>query len=167
MRRVALNNSGSASPRVPGTRRARRLPNASALLTEASELLGELESLIRRINRTNAATEVERGTLTDALARRDLLRMRPGVVTSAANAVAGDGQRGFRQLRSELEMIPALPVAELRGEADDLTRQLREVTLLQRRDNAEPPAADNRLSVGDLDLGQQVELVAHSWVADA
>src|SRR5256886_6480946 len=107
--------------------------DAAALLTEAGEVLGELESLIRRINRTNAATLVEGGTLTDALARRDVLRLRHGVVTSAANAAAGDGQRGFRQLRSELKMLPALPVAELRGQAEDLARQLREVdTLIQR-----------------------------------
>jgi Family of unknown function (DUF6847) len=85
--------------------------DASALLTEARELLDELESLIRRINRTNAATLVEGGTLTDALARRDVLRLRHSFVASAANAAAGDGQRGFRQLRSELKMIPALPVA--------------------------------------------------------
>src|SRR6266542_2760387 len=61
------------------------------------------------------------------LARRDVLRLRHGVITSAASAAAGEGQRGFRQLRSELKMIPALLVAELRGQADDLARQLREV----------------------------------------
>ncbi|TCB87724.1 hypothetical protein E0H26_28850 [Micromonospora zingiberis] len=107
--------------------------DAAALLAEAGEVLGELESLIRRINRTNAATHVEGGTLTDALARRDVLRVRHSLVTSAADAAAGEGQRGFRQLRSELKMIPALPVAQLRSQADDLARQLREVdTVIQR-----------------------------------
>jgi hypothetical protein len=97
-------------------------------------ILGELESLIRRINPTNAGTVLEAGgTLTDALARRDVLRLRHATVTSAAKAAAGDGQRGFRQLRSELKMIPALPVADPRTQADDLARQLREVdTLIQR-----------------------------------
>jgi hypothetical protein len=107
--------------------------DAAALLIDVGEVLGELESLIRRINRTNAATLVEGGMLTDALARRDVLRLRHSVVTSAADAAAGEGQRGYRQLRSELKMIPALPVAQLRGQADDLARQLREVdTLIQR-----------------------------------
>ncbi|MGC5053259.1 DIP1984 family protein [Micromonospora sp. DT48] len=100
--------------------------DAAALLAEVGEVLGELESLMRRINRTNAATRVEGGTLTDALARRDVLRMRHSLITSAADAAAGEGQRGFRQLRSELKMIPALPVAQLRSQADDLARQLRE-----------------------------------------
>ncbi len=116
--------------------------DAAALLAETGEVLGELESLIRRINRTNAATQVEGGTLTDALARRDVLRLRHGVITSAASAAAGEGQRGFRQLRSELKMIPALLVAELRGQADDLARQLREVDTLIQRTNWEVDLLD-------------------------
>ncbi|MEV4348769.1 DIP1984 family protein [Actinoplanes sp. NPDC049596] len=116
--------------------------DAASLLAEAGEVLGELESLIRRINRTNAATQVEGGTLTDALARRDVLRLRHSVITSAADAAAGDGQRGFRQLRSELKMIPALPVADLRREADELARQLREVDTLIQRTNWEAELLD-------------------------
>ncbi|ABP53042.1 hypothetical protein Strop_0560 [Salinispora tropica CNB-440] len=117
--------------------------DASALLAEAGEALGELESLIRRINRTNAVTVVrEGGTLTDALARRDVLRLRHSVVTSAADAAAGEGQRGYRQLRSELTMVPALSVSELRGQADDLARQLREVDTLIQRTNWEVDLLD-------------------------
>jgi hypothetical protein len=107
--------------------------DAISLLTEAGDVLDELESLIRRINRTNAATLIEGGTLTDALARRDVLRLRHSILTSAADAAAGEGQRGYRQLRSELKMVPALPVAEVRRQADDLARQVRAVdTLIQR-----------------------------------
>ncbi|WP_027659923.1 DIP1984 family protein [Salinispora fenicalii] len=117
--------------------------DASALLAEAGEVLGELESLIRRINRTNAAIVVrEGGTLTDALAHRDVLRLRHSVVTSAADAAAGEGQRGYRQLRSELTMVPALSVSELRRQADDLARQLREVDTLIQRTNWEVDLLD-------------------------
>ncbi|MEU7756746.1 DIP1984 family protein [Micromonospora sp. NPDC049171] len=116
--------------------------DASALLTEVGEALGELESLIRRINRTNAATTVDGATLTDALARRDVLRLRHSVVNSAADAAAGEGQRGYRQLRSELKMIPALPVAELRRQADDFARQLREIDTLIQRTNWEVELLD-------------------------
>jgi hypothetical protein len=117
--------------------------DAAALLTEAGRVLDELESLIRRINRTNAATVVDGGgTLTDALARRDVLRLRHSIVTSAADAAGGDGQRGFRQLRSELKMIPALPVADLRRQADDLARRLREVDTLIQRTNWEADLVD-------------------------
>ena len=116
--------------------------DAAALLAEAGAVLGELETLIRCINRTNAATAVEGGTITDALARRDILRLRHGLVTAAAGAAAGDGQRGYRQLRSELKMVSALPVAELRREADDLARQLREVDTLIQRTNWEADLLD-------------------------
>lgn len=105
-------------------------------------MFGELESLIRRINRTNAATPVGAGTLTDALAHRDVLRLRHNLVTAAASAAVGEGQRGLRQLRSELRMIPALPVAELRGQADDLARRLREVDTLIQRTNWEVDLLD-------------------------
>jgi hypothetical protein len=116
--------------------------DAAALLTEAGEALDELESLVRRINRTNAAALVEGGTLTDALARRDVLRLRHSLITSAADAAAGKDQRAFRQLRSELRMIPALPVAELRGQADDLARKLREVDTVIQRTNWEADLLD-------------------------
>ena len=103
--------------------------DAQALLVEAGDVLTELEVLIRRINRTNAATQVgEDGTVTDALARRDVLRMRHSVLTAAADAAANRGQfGGARQLRSELKMFAALPVARLREQADLVARELREL----------------------------------------
>jgi hypothetical protein len=116
--------------------------DAAALLTEAGAVLDELETLIRRINRTNAATAVDGGTLTDALARRDVLRLRHSVITSAADAAAGKDQRVLRQLRSELTMIPALPVAELRRQADDLARELREIDTQIQRTNWEADLLD-------------------------
>ena len=113
--------------------------DAGRLLGEADGALDELESLIRRINRTNAAAELgEEGTLTDALARRDVLRLRHAVITAAADAAAGRDQRGLpRQLRSELVMLPALPVAELREQADVLAREIRELDVRIQRANWE------------------------------
>jgi hypothetical protein len=110
--------------------------DAAALLAESGAVLTELEGLIRRINRTNAATRIGAdGTITDALARRDVLRARHSVVT--ADAAAGRGQGMGRQLRSELKILSALPVAELRSEADDLARQLREIDARIQKSNWE------------------------------
>lgn len=111
---------------------------------DAGEVLDDLESLIRRINRTNAATDLgEHGTLTDALARRDVLRLRHSVVTAAADAAAGTGERGCgRQLRSELVMLSALPVAEPRGQADALARDIREIDVRIQRANWEVDLLD-------------------------
>jgi hypothetical protein len=110
--------------------------DAAALLAEAGVVLDELEDLIRRINKTNAATQIgPEGTITDALARRDVLRIRHSVVTAAADSAAGRG--GGRQLRSELKMLTALPVAQLRSQADDLARQIREIDVSIQKSNWE------------------------------
>jgi hypothetical protein len=104
--------------------------DAVALLADARAVIDEIEDLIRRINRTNASTEVEPGvTITDAIARRDALAMRRRLITGVADAAAGKQEQGpawmARQLRSELRQITAVPVADLRREADDLAREHR------------------------------------------
>ena len=114
--------------------------DAGRLLGEVARTLDELEALIRRINRTNAVVGMgDDGTLTDALARRDVLRMRHAVITAAADAAAGKDQRGMvvRQLRSELAMVAALPVAELRDQADALAREIRALDVRIQRTNWE------------------------------
>lgn len=63
--------------------------NAAEVLAQAGEVLDELERLIRQINRTNSTAVIEGGgTLTDALARRDVLRLRHSVTTAAADAAS-------------------------------------------------------------------------------
>lgn len=113
--------------------------DAQALLAEATAVLDELETLIRRINRTNAAADMGAdGTITDALARRDVLRMRHSVVTATADAAVGRSGPGMvRQLRSELKMLTALPVAQLRARADVLAREIRELDVRIQRANWE------------------------------
>lgn len=101
--------------------------DAAGLLAEADKTIEELGELIRRINRTNAATDLgPDGTMTDALARRDVLRLRHGVLTESADAAAGRGG-AFRHLRSELRQISALSVAELRRRADGVAKETREL----------------------------------------
>ena len=103
--------------------------DAAELLAEAGRTLDDLEGLIRRINRTNAATVIgPQETMTDALARRDVLRKRHALFAAAVDAAVDHGRLGMmRQLRSELKMLAALPVAELRGQADDVARQIRDL----------------------------------------
>ncbi|MFG2050001.1 DIP1984 family protein [Micromonospora sp. NPDC048935] len=118
--------------------------DATVLLTELDQVLDNLESLMRRINRTNAVVPVgDLGTLTDALARRDVLRLRHAAITAAADAAAGSGRGHLaRQLRSELKMLAALPVAELRGRADGIAGQLRELDVHIQRTNWEVDLLD-------------------------
>ena len=117
--------------------------DARALLVEATAVLDELETLIRRINRTNAAAQLDTGgTVTDALARRDTLRLRHALVTAAADAAVGRTQGAVRQLRSELKMLAALPVADLRAQADTLSRDIRDLDVHIQRSNWEVDLLD-------------------------
>ncbi|RIJ52076.1 hypothetical protein DZG00_06405, partial [Clavibacter lycopersici] len=66
--------------------------DAAALLAEAGEEIDRLAELVTRINLTNTAARLDDGTpLTAALARRDALRTRHGILTSAADAASGRG----------------------------------------------------------------------------
>ena len=117
--------------------------DAAALLVEAEQALDELESMIRRVNRTNAATDLGAdGTMTDALARRDVLRLWHALLGDAADAASGRGGGGFRQLRSELRQLAALLVAELRSRADGVARDVRELDVRIQRANWEVELLD-------------------------
>jgi hypothetical protein len=115
--------------------------DAALLLIDAERAIDDLAGLLLRINTTNAATTTSTGeTITALLARRDALRLRHAVVTGAADAASGSN--GYRQLRSELRTIAALPAAELRARADDLARELRELDATVQRTNWEVTLVD-------------------------
>jgi hypothetical protein len=99
--------------------------NAGELLDQGGRLIAELRELARRINRTNSATELDPGfTLTDALAQRDGYAAQYRLVTGIADA-GGRGIGWARQLRSELQQVSAVQVAELRAEADQIAEARR------------------------------------------
>ena len=118
--------------------------DASRLLAEAGEVLDRLEALVRRINRTNAATAMgDHGTISDALARRDVLRARHAVLTASADAAVGKDRGGYvRQMRSELRMLSALDVAAVREQADEAARELRRLDIRIQQTNWEVDLLD-------------------------
>jgi hypothetical protein len=74
---------------------------------------------------------------------RDALKWRHHVVNSAADAAAGSKQQGYsRQLRSELKMLSALRVADLRAQADRIARELRELDVRIQQSNWEVDLLD-------------------------
>lgn len=94
------------------------------LLAEAAHLLTEIETLVRRINHTNAQTPFEGATLTDALARRDATLRARRLYSQVADAAAA---RQDRYTRSEVRFVPTLDVAALRKMADDASKAYREL----------------------------------------
>lgn len=109
--------------------------NAAALLAEARRVFDELVVLIGRINKTNTVVRVGSGSMTDALAQRDVLRMRHKMLTDAADAASGRGSVYARQMRSELAYVSLLPVANIRSEADSVSEELRELDVQIQRMN--------------------------------
>ncbi len=103
---------------------------ARDLVAAASAVLDELEVLIRNINRTNSGTVMTDGrTLTDALAERDVLRLRYSMLKASADAASGASQHAgyIRATRSELKYLRALDVKDLRQQASDIARRAREL----------------------------------------
>lgn len=94
------------------------------LLQEAAGLMQEIETLVRRINHTNAQTPFEGATLTDAIARRDATLRAKRLYQQVAEAGAG---RQTRYSRSEVRFVPTVDVKALRTMADDAAKTYREL----------------------------------------
>jgi len=96
-----------------------------ALLAEFEQAAERLRTLIARINRTNLiATTAGRESLTDALARRDVLAIRYTVHRELAAAAA---QQPERYSLREIKLTPTVDVAVLRRTVDELARERREL----------------------------------------
>jgi len=95
------------------------------LLRELDEIADELEWLIASVNRTNATTTLASGfTLTQALARRDVLGLRHSALRAVADATA---QQQARYSRSEIRLVRTFDVADVRRRVDALAREQREL----------------------------------------
>ena|SRR5215203_883084 len=96
-----------------------------ALLREFEQVAAALVRLIQQINRTNAATAFENGdTLSDILARRDVLRLRQDAFRSLAEAATIEQSRFTR---SEVRFLSTVQVAVIQRQADELAQENREL----------------------------------------
>ncbi|MFU0506322.1 DIP1984 family protein [Pseudaminobacter sp. NGMCC 1.201702] len=96
----------------------------SELMAEHDRLALELEVLIGRINRTNSSTAFGEGALTDALAKRDVLRQRQAAWRDLAAEATVSQMIGTR---SEVRFRSAVDVTKVQKTADDLAQELRKV----------------------------------------
>ena len=104
--------------------------NPAELLAELEQMLVQLRDLMSRINRTNLQASLPDGTtLTNALARRDVLSLQHSIISGLADTASN---RIERYGRSEIRRLATVDVAALRRQADELARQRRELdTLIQ------------------------------------
>lgn len=94
------------------------------LLKEFEGVASELAGLIQRINRTNSAATLGRGTLTDALATRDVLQVRAVLYRELAQAASVTQSR---ITKSEVKFKSAVSVAAIQRRADALAKEHREL----------------------------------------
>ena len=95
------------------------------LLAELGRASAELLDLIKRINKTNSATVFAgRGTISDVLAERDVLRLERAVYVDLAQAAAITQDR---YSRSEVKYISTINVAEIQKRADELAKNYRDL----------------------------------------
>ena len=103
----------------------RPVEEPAALLSEIVQVAQRLETLIVAINRTNIVTPVTgEQTLTEAIAHRDVLLMRRGVIDSAIRS-AGSPQ--YRTRGSEIKFVVVVDVTQLHQQRDALAKEYREL----------------------------------------
>lgn len=98
------------------------LEDPAALLEELESSFTRLEWLIARINLTNCAVKVEGRSLTELIARRDVLSLR---AEAYRRLVEEASQNTHRATRTEIKILPAVDVPALQKLADDASRELR------------------------------------------
>lgn len=92
------------------------------LLTELDGCMANLEQLIARINLTNCHTMLEGKSLTESLARRDVLKWKLSAYREMANIAS---QVGHRATRTEIKLFSTVNVKELQKQADEMAKELR------------------------------------------
>ncbi len=97
-----------------------------ALLKELHALTSQLESLIARINLTNAKTMDGEESMTALLARRDCLRMKVNTMRDFLDEASAIVMRGTR---SEVIVRSSVSVAELQKQVDAVSKELRDLDI--------------------------------------
>ena len=98
------------------------LEDPAALLEELESSFTRLEWLIARINLTNCAVKVEGRSLTELIARRDVLSLR---ADAYRRLVEEASQNTHRATRTEIKILSAVDVPALQRQADDASSELR------------------------------------------
>lgn len=96
----------------------------ATLISEYEELAAALVLLIRRINMTNSAATVAGRSMTQALAERDVLKLRSGMYRDLAQAAT---ITQAVTTRSEVRFRSTVSVAGVQSTADAIAKEHREL----------------------------------------
>lgn len=95
------------------------------ILREFEQVAAQMLTLIQNINTSNSQIDFENGkTLTDALAERDILKLRLGTYRQLIEEAT---EKTNRYSLTEIKLLAAIDVARTQKIADDIARELREL----------------------------------------
>lgn len=92
------------------------------LLNEFDECTDRLEELIARINLTNCKTIVDGKSLTELIARKDMLTLS---LSSYRDFVNSASQLTYRARRTEIKIVSTINVKEMQKSVDIMAKELR------------------------------------------
>jgi len=96
----------------------------SELKRQLDACLNRLEYLIQRINLTNSSIKIEGKTLTELIARRDVLQKK----LSHYKDIVEEASRGTPRARNtEIKILPIISVKEWQKEIDGMSKELRQL----------------------------------------
>ena len=97
------------------------------LLKESFGVMKEFETLVCRINQSNAATKLADGrTLTEAIAVRDTLVSQHSLLV---HAIAKSQKEPSRYSQSEIKWVATINVQSLQKQTEDLAKKIRELNV--------------------------------------
>ena len=96
------------------------------LIKEMNEATEQLCSLVQRINKTNCMTEFENGTLSDGIAKRDILMKQ---IAAYQKIYTASTEKENRYSRSELRFVCNVDITEFRKTLDRLAAECRELDI--------------------------------------
>ena len=102
------------------------------LLAEQDSCLARMEELMAQINLTNSRTMAEGKSLTQWIARRDVLKLRIQSLGQMADCASRIAQRATR---GEIKILPTVDVPTLQKQLDDASAELRRVDNLIQQQN--------------------------------
>ena len=102
------------------------------LLKELDSCMQRMEELIASINITNARTRVKGTTLTEMIARKDVLQLK---ISAYRDAVYQASLSTSRARGTEIKVKPLLSAAELQKQIDLMCKELRETDNLLQETN--------------------------------
>ena len=96
------------------------------LLSQARQMISELQKLMTLINLTNARLVCDGKTMTELLAERDCLKQEISMIRDFLDSASSTGRRARG---SEIKVVSTVPVAEIQKMADSKSQQLRKLEM--------------------------------------